>query len=82
MIDVEKIASLYETEYTFMALNATINNAMMFTKIHDDQSSKECMLVHDELLRRGYKLVNTKEEYETGVAKHGTPPAMVNKFAP
>jgi GMP synthase-like glutamine amidotransferase len=81
MPNIKKIADNYEREYGFMAVNATKHNAIMLFKIHaDDGTLNELHQVHDELLRRGLKVIVTKEDYDAGVAQHGVPPAFVKGF--
>jgi hypothetical protein len=76
MPNISEIADNYQKEFGFMAVNATKRAALMFHSIHDDVSVAECRLVHDELLRRGVKVVVTKAQYEALVAQHGVPPGI------
>ncbi len=73
---ITDIADNYQREYGFMALNATYQNAKLFAKIHDEQTVEELGLVRDELIRRGVRLIASEEEYNTGIADHGLPPAF------
>ena len=80
MPTIEEIADSYEKEYGFMAVNATKQNAAMFHRmgIFADEIL-QLLKVRDELLRRGLKVIETKEEYEAGVKQHGIPPAFREK---
>lgn len=73
MANISEIADNYERDFGFMAVNATKRAAQMFHSIHDDVSVNECRRVHDELLRRGLKVVVTKGEYDASVKEYGVP---------
>ena len=75
-MSVSEIADNYERDYGFMALNATMKHAQMSDKVHADFLIDELKGVYDELLRRGHKLITSKQEYEEAVAIHGTPKAF------
>lgn len=76
---VKETADRYQKEYGFMAVNTAIRNATMFYEIHDGVSAAELKAVHDELIRRGVKPVNSEAEYKALVAEHGLPPAFEEK---
>jgi hypothetical protein len=73
---IKEIADNYEREYGFMAVNATRQNAQMFHSVHADWLNDELKQVHDELLRRDLKVVESEEEYSSLVEQHGIPPAF------
>lgn len=73
---VKETADRYQKEYGFMAVNATMRNAELFHQVHDCDSADELKPVHDELIRRGLKVVKTEAEYKALVAEHGLPPAF------
>ena len=74
--NISAIADRYVRDYSFMAVNATMENARMMHRVHAEWMIAELKQVHDELIRRGMKVIATKEEYDAGVSQHGIPPAF------
>jgi hypothetical protein len=76
---LKKIVDKYVDEYGFMAVNAVFKHGQLFLKVQDMESCEECRLVHNELVKQGYKEIKNQEQYDEAVKKHGIPKAFTSK---
>lgn len=76
---ITEIADSYEARYGFMAVNAVHRDEAMFHSIHCDLLDGELREVEHELVKRGWSLIKSEDEYKAGIAKYGVPPEFQNQ---
>jgi len=78
MLTPKQIADSFEKEFGFMCINALIKGASLMFHLGEAQVADDLKDVYDVLVARGWKPIQSKEEYELNCQIYGKPEAFKN----
>lgn len=76
MLTPKQLADTFEKEFGFMCQNALIRGAQLVFTLGQEEMAADLLPVSQVLAARGWKVIQSREEYELNCQIYGVPPAF------